>query len=118
VAGSLARLPGRPCEEVRVDEPVQVAVEDALRVSGLEIGPVVLDDLVRVEDIAPDLNSEAGVLHHATFSSQLLLAALLFELGQPRPENAERRGLVGRLRALVLALDDDAGRDVRDPDGR
>src|SRR2546430_8421286 len=51
-------------------------------------------------------------------SGQFLLAFLLLELGQPRLENPQRRLLVGGLRTLVLALDDDAGRDVGDPDGR
>ena len=61
---------------------VQVAVEDALRVSRLEVRAMVIDDLVRVEDIAADLTSEAGVLHHAPLLGHLLLATLLLELGE------------------------------------
>ena len=41
---------------------------------------------------------------------------LLGELGEAGLEDPHRRLLVGRLRALVLALDDDACREVRDPD--
>ena len=38
-------------------------------------------------------------------------------LDEARLEHAHRGLLVRRLRALVLALDDDSGRQVRDPDG-
>ena len=37
-----------------MDEGIEVAVEDALRVSHLEIRALVLDLLVRVQDVVPD----------------------------------------------------------------
>ena len=57
------------------------------------------------------------MLDHAPLLRQLLLPLLLGELGQPGLEDPHRGLLVRRLGALVLALDDDAGRQVRDPDG-
>src|SRR5919204_514265 len=49
-------------EQVGVDEAVEVAVEDALRVPGLVVRSVVLDELVRVQHVAPDvLAAEPGV---------------------------------------------------------
>ena len=83
LADPLESLPGSAREKVGVDESVEVAVEDALRVPGFVIGAMVLDDLVGMEDIAADLTSEAGVLHDAALGGQLLLAALLLELGEP-----------------------------------
>src|SRR5262249_35275611 len=41
-------------QQVRLDEAVEIPVEHALRVSDLVLGAVVLDQLVRVQDVAPD----------------------------------------------------------------
>ena len=101
-----------------MDELVEVAVENCLRIAGFVSRPVILDELVGLEDVAPDLAAEVGLLGGAAFAGELLLTLLLLELGQPRLEDPQRRLLVGGLGTLVLALDDDAGRDVGDPDGR
>src|SRR5215213_9304906 len=103
-------------EQIRTDEAVEIAVEHALRISDLEAGAMVLHELVRLEDVAADLAAEADVLRLAALAGELGLALLLAELRDARPEDAQRRLLVGRLGALVLALDDDAGRQVRQPD--
>ena len=60
-----------------MDELVEVAVEDALRVPHLDVGAVVLDELVRVQHVAADLAAEAGVLGGAALLRQLRLALLL-----------------------------------------
>ena len=65
-----------------MDEAVEVAVEHAFGVPDLVIGSMVLDHLVRVQDVAADLAAEAGVLSDAPLAGQLLLAPLLLELGQ------------------------------------
>ena len=52
----------------------------------------------------------------APLPRELLLPLLLGELGQARLEDAHRGLLVRGLGALVLALDDDACRQVRDAD--
>jgi hypothetical protein len=70
-----------------MDEIVEVAVEDALRIADLDIGAVVLDQLVRVQDIAPNLTPEVRLLHGTPLPRQLGLALLLFELRQPRAKD-------------------------------
>ena len=66
-----------------MDELVQVAVQNALRIADLDVGAVVLDQLVRVQDIAPNLTSEVGLLHRTALLGQLRFALLLLQLGEP-----------------------------------
>src|SRR5512145_2979856 len=108
---TLDDLPRRLGEEVGVDEAVERAVEDGLRVPHLVVGAVILDQLVRVQHVRTDLTPEADVLRRTALLRELGLPLLLLELGEARPEDAERGLLVGGLRALVLALDHDAGRE-------
>src|ERR671910_2567897 len=123
--GSLAERPegldhlsGGLGEQIRVDEPVDVAVEDALGVPDLVAGPVVLDLLVGLEHVAANVGApEARVGRHPAFARDLGLALLELQFGEPRAEHPHRRLLVRCLRALVLALDDDSAREVRDPHG-
>src|SRR5205823_4947476 len=105
-------------QQIRADETIEVAVEDALRVADLVLGPVVLDELVRVEDVAADRVAAEAHRDAAALARQLGLALLLGLLGEPRAEDLERGVLVRRLAALVLDCDHDAARHVRDPDGR
>src|SRR5262249_41592541 len=58
---------------------------------------------------------ESRVLHFTAFPGELRLTLLLLELGEARAEDPERGLPVRKLRALVLALDDDPGRQVGDP---
>ena len=101
-----------------MDEAVQVTVEDAVRVADLEVGPVVLDHRVRVQDVGADLRAEVDVLRLAALLRDLLLAAALLGLDQLRAQHRHRGRAVRGLRALVLALHDDAGRLVGDAHGR
>ena len=64
-----------------MDKPVQVPVENSLRVPRLVICPVVLHHLVRLQDIAADLAAEVGVLHLPTLLGELRLALLDRTLG-------------------------------------
>jgi len=82
----------------------------------LEVGPVILDELVRVEHVAPDRVSAESHAHHTPLLRQLLLSLLFSELCEAGLEDPHRRLLVGGLRPLVLALDDHARREVGDPD--
>ena len=110
-------MPGGLGEQVGVDEGIEIAVEHALRVPDLEARPLVLDLLVRVQDVAADPPpAEADVLDIAALLRQLGFPLLLGQLGEPRLEDPHRRLLVRRLRALVLALRDDPRRQVRDAD--
>src|SRR3712207_1296990 len=106
-----ARVGLEPCAH----EPVEIAVEHALGAADLEVGAVVLDHRVRVQDVGADLRAEVDVLRLAALARYLLLALALLELDQPRAQHRHRGRAIGRLRALVLALHDDARRLVRDP---
>src|SRR6185312_17335534 len=88
-------------EQVGMNEAVETAVEDRLRVPHYEVGSMVLHQLVRVQHVRANLTPEPDVLRRAALAGQLGLALLLLELGEPRTENAHRRLFVGRLRALV-----------------
>src|SRR5215212_10644695 len=119
VAQPLDDLPRRLREQVLADEPVEVAVEDALRISDLETGAGVLHELVGVQGVGADrLAAEACVGSAAAFLRQQRLAFLLGPLNEACLQDAQCRLLVRRLRTLVLTLDDDSGREVREPHGR
>ncbi len=78
----------------------------------LSSGAVVVDLLVRLQHVRADLAAPLDLLAFALQALALGLAALLLEVPQLGLEHAHRRGLVLVLRALDLARDDDAGRQV------
>src|SRR5918996_3609630 len=116
--GPLRPAAGRPGQEVGLDQAVEIPVEDTLGIPHLDVRTVILDELVRMEDVAPDLAPEASIGHLPALALELGFALLELVLGEAAPEDPHGRLAVGELRALVLALDDDAGREVRDADGR
>src|SRR5581483_11128300 len=89
-------------QEICADEPVQVAVEDALGVPHLEAGACVLHLLVRMEDVAADGVAAEPHGDAAALAGELGLALLLRLLGEARAEDLHRGLLVRRLAALVL----------------
>src|ERR671918_1687468 len=103
---ALGDLPGGLGEQIGLDEAVEIAVEDPLCVALLDVGAVVLDELVRVQDVAADLAAEAGVHDDAALGGELGLPLLELVLGEAALEDAHRGLAVGQLRTLVLALDD------------
>src|SRR5205085_7898210 len=116
-ARAVAVHPGA-AQQLGSHEAVEVAVENALDVAHLEVRAVVLDHRVGVEDVGPDLGAPGHVLRLALLARELLAAPLLLELEQARLEHRHGGGLVGGLRALVLALHHDACGPVRDSDRR
>src|SRR4051812_46457630 len=44
-----------------LDEAVDIAIQDRLYVAGLERGPMILDHLIGVKDIGPDLGTKPDV---------------------------------------------------------
>jgi hypothetical protein len=64
-----------------VNEAVQVAVQDPLGVPDLEVGSVVLDELVRMEDIAADRVAAEAHADDPSFLRELVLPFLLGKLG-------------------------------------
>ena len=100
--------------EVRLDERVEVAVEDRLHVAGLVACAFVLHELVRRERVRADLAAERDVALVAAERLHLLAPFLALPLGEPGREDLHRLGPVLQLRTFVLARHDDAGRQVRD----
>src|SRR4030095_7858921 len=101
-----------------LDELVEVAVEDVLEAGGREADAMVGDARLR-EVVRPDLLGAVARSDHALAlgGDRPLLLGLL-DLEEPRLQHAHRLGLVLDLAALVLALDDEAGRQVRQAHGR
>ena len=97
----------RRSQQVRPDESVEIPVKHAVDITHLVIGAVILDHRVRVQDVGADLGAEVDVLRLSLFPRDLLAALALLEFHQLRAQHRHRLGLVGGLRALVLALDDD-----------
>src|ERR1035437_1177565 len=103
--------------EPGIDEAVEIAVEHALRVARAHAGAQVLHHLVGLEHVTANLAAPPyfALLAVKPFHLRALLVEFLFvEAGL---EDVQRRGLVLDLRALVLADDDDATWDVREPHG-
>src|SRR2546430_12892342 len=68
-------------EQIGLDELVQPSVENGLRVALLDVCPVVLDELVGMENVASHgVAAEARVGHLAPLARQLLLPPLLLGL--------------------------------------
>ena len=59
-------------------KPVDVAVEDAVDVADLHLGPVVLDHLVRLQHVAADLAAEGDVALLAADLSSLACCSFSF----------------------------------------
>src|SRR5215203_4844296 len=82
-SAGLDHLSGSLGEQIGVDEAVDVPVQDPLGVPDLVARPMVLDLLVRLEDVAADVRaSEAGVGRHTALTGDLGLALLELELGE------------------------------------
>ena len=80
--------------QLGLHEGVEVTVEDGPGVRRLVLGAEVLDHLVGVEDVAPDLVAPAGLDVLALELPQLRLLLLERPLQEPRLEDLDRRLLV------------------------
>src|ERR1039458_7866740 len=112
---AVARLAGF---EPGADEGLQISVHHTLHVAGLMAGAQVLDHLVGLEHVAADLVAprHRALLTVVFFHRSTLLVLFLFV--EARLQHRHRQLTVLVLAPLVLALDHDAGRQVRHPDGR
>ena len=101
-----------------VDHGAQVAGEHRVQVVGLEADPVVGDPVLTEVVGADPLRAVHGA-HLAPPGRGCLGRRLLLGRGdQPGAQHPHRRLLVLQLGALVLAADDDAGRQMGDPHRR
>jgi len=104
-------------DEHRLDELVEVAVEHPVYVPDLQFGPRVLDEAIGLEDVGPDLVAPGDFGFEVLHLIDLLPFLFLLELIKAGGQHLHTHGLVLVLGAFVLALDDDPGRVVGDPDG-
>ena len=95
------------------DEIVEVAVEHRLGVADLDVGAQVLDARL-VEHVGADLVAPADVGLGVLELLLRLVPLAQLELVELRLQHRHRLGAVAVLRAVVLALHDDVGRQVRD----
>src|SRR4029077_18182377 len=111
----LGELPAQP----GFDELVDLAVlQHRLHVALLDAGPDVLHERVRLQVVVADLGAELGRQHLALEVVDLLGGQHLLAFEEAGTQHLHGDLPVLDLRALVLAGDHDAGRQVGDPDGR
>src|SRR5262245_17731030 len=115
--GGFERLPPLLRSE-RLGELFEVALDDAIEPLDRQVDPVVRDAVVRIVVGADLLGPVTPADLRAARGGELLLLALTLELEQARAEDAQRLGLVLKLRFLVLHRHDEAGRQVGDANGR
>ena len=84
-ADRLAERAARLLHQKRLDERVDVAVEHAVDVADLLLGAVVLDELIRLQDVAADLAAERDLLLDAADLVQLRLLLLHLQSRRAAP---------------------------------
>src|SRR3990172_8082864 len=114
---SSSRLRVGPLEENRLDETVQVPVQDRGDVPRLLARPMIFDQLVRGQDVGPDLAAPGDGRLFPLELGHLLVLLALHVVVEPGPQDLHGHGLILVLRALVLAGGHDPGGQVGDADG-
>src|SRR5207344_1500713 len=104
-----------PAAELGLDQLLEIAIQDPIDVADLDVGPVVLHEPVRRQDVGADLRAEVDPLAFAPEVLELGLLLLPHALGQTGLEDPHRHRPVLQLRALVLTRRRDPARQVRDP---
>jgi hypothetical protein len=99
-----------------MDHRLQIPFEHAVHIADRQLGAVVLDHAVGRQHVAADLAAEVDVELGILGLARLFLLLLQLVLVEACAELLERAVAVLVLRALVLALDHDSRRNVRNPD--
>src|SRR5690606_14411592 len=107
-----------PLGQRSLHERIDLTVEDVLRAGAFDTGPKVLDQLIWLEDVRPDLVPPADGGLARRLGHRRRFALLQLQFVKPGAEHFPRLGAVLVLGAVVLALDDDAGRNVGEADRR
>src|SRR5688572_4923709 len=102
--------------ELSLHERIEIAVEDRPGVARLVVRPQVFDHLVRMQDVASDLVAPARLDVLAFELADLFLLFLESPFEEAGLEDLDGHLLVLGLASLVLALCDDPGAEVRQPD--
>src|SRR2546427_353155 len=96
------RLPASG-KKVGADEGVEVAVEDALDISALHGGAVILHEGVGLQDVGANLTAEVDLLLRTLLRLPFLIAPASLQIVQAGPQDLHRHVTIAVLRALVLA---------------
>src|SRR3954467_14156472 len=97
-----ARRGRPPAAQLSRDERLDVAVEHRGDVADLDVGAVVLGELVGMQHVGADLGAEPDLHPPAAGGAELLEPALPLPLGKPGPQDLHGDRTVLELRALVL----------------
>src|SRR5262245_14953890 len=98
----------------RVDQLVEIALQDPGQVVDGQPDAVVCDPVLRVV-VGPDLLRAVAAANHGLARRRVRLPLLgQLQVVKPGPQHAQGLGLVLVLALLVLDLDDEAARQVRD----
>src|SRR5690606_17694709 len=112
-----AELIGAVLADERLDHVVELALENLIELVQRQVDAVVGDASLREVVRANALRAVAGADEAPAARGGFALAFLDLGIAQLRREQRQRARFVLVLRALVLALDDDAGRQMRDAHG-
>ena len=98
--------------QISLDEIVDVAVHDGLHIAGLVGCAVILDQFVGMEDVGANLASKIDALLRALYRFEPLVLLVFEVLVHPGGEHFQSHRFILELRALVLALHGNTGRQV------
>src|SRR5690349_7726199 len=105
-------LPDAPAQ-VRIQEALDVAIQDALEIADVVAGSHILHPLIGMQEIIANLRSKTGLGFFLIFGRLLRFAFFFLESGETGAEHLDRRRAILVLATLVLALYDDVLRNVR-----
>ena len=96
VSGGSSQCAACLLHQIALDKLVEITVEHTVHIANFHLGPVILDHLVGLQHITPDLAAERDV---ALFPTQLLQPCLLLLLLQVEQTRLEH---LHRLRAVLV----------------
>src|SRR5215813_6299218 len=99
-------------------QPIEIAIQDAIRIAESQLAAQILHQLVGCEHVVADLAAEIDVQLGILGLARLRPLLLQLEFVEACAKLLERAVTVFMLRTFVLALYYDAGWEVRDSHGR
>ena len=105
-------------QEIGLDERIHIAIQHRIHITDLEIRPMILDQAVGLEDIGADLAAPGDpflVTVQVFIGLRLFLATQFIKTGC---QHLHGSLLIAMLGSFILALHDNAGRQMGNPNGR
>src|SRR5271165_4510212 len=103
-----------PRQQVGADEGLQIAVNHAIDVADLGLGAVILDHAVRLQDVGANLRAEFNIEFRVLNFLGGGALFLHFKFIELRAQHAHGAFFILVLRALILAIGYESGREVSD----